>query len=446
MKYDQGKFMKRKDESFVTECICDGEKRNIPDIQIEIVCDRENALYLNGETVKFTICVYQGNVPVKSGKLFVLLAQDGGPGNIQNLEFDLAQGNPLEVCGSISEPCFYLCQVYYQETYAEKIVYYRSESQANDLYRRNLLSGSLPSEAKKLLSEDSPCPIDFEVFWQKTLICARNLFYEMQMEELSDFSRLGVSYYRISMNTLNGDRVYGYLGIPAGKGPFPIIMMFPGAGPGLGQPIDCGWTSAGCIAVIMNVHKYPVPADPAEAKRKMDEYARSHGASSYLNVGSKRRETYHFYSILPGFCRVLDWVIKELPWDGKRLVLDGSSQGGWLALCMAALYSDKVTAVYAGVPVVGLQSKLRPDGNFLKMEVPYFEPDYFAPLIKAPILVTAGLRDASSLFTTVYAMFSLLGSVEKTLEVDGGEHMVSPYRYHKERSFLLKHLGKGHIA
>ncbi|MBQ9336639.1 MAG: acetylxylan esterase [Lentisphaeria bacterium] len=407
--------------------------------EIRITPDRETCLYLKGETAVFTIEVRKNGKPAKEGKLRVSTAQDGGPGNTAVQTFDLTVSeNPVKIPARMEKPCFCLCQAWYEGVYAERSVYYRIQAHVDEVLQLGLVPSGALKASLIAHPDDPPRPADFDAFWKETLAGARQLPEDMKLEKLPQYCRPDAVYYKFSMNSFNGDRVHGFLGVPAGKGPFPIIALFPGKGPAAVEPIDCGWTAAGCITVMFNVHKYPIPATPEESKRKMLEYARSHGVEDYWDVGKERPETFHFYSVLPGFCRVLDHVCREYPWDGRRLVLEGSSQGGWMVLCLGALYRERVSAVYAGVPSVGFSSKLQVK---MKRKIPpYFEADYFAPKITAPILVSAGLRDASCQADVISAMFTLIGSRDKALETDAGVHMGSPLRYDRKRAFVLRAL------
>ncbi|MBE6393915.1 MAG: hypothetical protein E7044_07675 [Lentisphaerae bacterium] len=419
-----------------------GEKMNMKH-EITITPDRENYLYLPGETAAFTISVLKNGKPVNSGKLRVLIGQDGGPGNVSEQVIDLASaGNPVCVRSKMNKPCFSLCQVWYEEAYGEQSVYYRNQTHIDDVLAYNQVPDGQLNASVIAQPADPPRPADFISFWKKTLQKARQLPEDMRLEKLPQYCRKDADFYKFSMNSLNGDRVHGFLGVPTGKGPFPVIALFPGKGPAASEPIDCGFTSAGCITVICNVHKHPIPSSAEDAKKKMLEYAQSHGVNDYWRVGTRENpESFHFYSVLPGFCRVLDYVCKKYPWDKKRLVLEGSSQGGWMTICMAALYKERVSAAYAGVPAVGFFSNL-PGKKQLNYPIPpYFEPDYFAPEITAPVLVATGLRDTSCRANTISAMFTLIGSSDKTLETDNGPHMGSPLRYERKRAFVRRALG-----
>ena len=409
--------------------------------EIWISADRESSLYCVDEPVTFTIAVTRNGRPAESGKLRVSVAQDGGPGNTTVRLLDLAAcGNPVKVSARMKQPCFCLCQAWYDGSYGEKSVYYRTPDQAAHIFKYNLMPGFPLKASPAGRPDDPPPPADFDEFWAETLRKARQLPDRMELKKLPQYCRPDADYYLFAMNTLNGDRVRGFLGIPKGKGPFPILLLLPGAGPAAVEPIDCGWTAAGCITVMANVHKYPLPATPEESRQQMEEYARSHGVGKYLEAGQEHRETYHMYSILAGYCRLLDHVCTRYPWDGRNLVVSGSSQGGWLTLCMAALYRDKVSAAYAGVPAVGFFSRLPIENPQKRSIPPYYEASYFAPKIKVPILVSAGLHDDCCRAEIISGMFTLIGSRDKTLETDAGEHMGSPLRLDRQRDFLLRAL------
>jgi cephalosporin-C deacetylase-like acetyl esterase len=107
--------------------------------------------------------------------------------------------------------------------------------------------------------------------------------------------------------------------------------------------------------------------------------------------------------------RALDYV-KSLPeWDGKHLLVVGTSQGGGQAIAAAAL-DPQVTFCRAGVPALSdhsgalanpshragwprfYRSKEKADPKVIKA-VSYYDNVYFARRIKAPCYLSAGLID-----------------------------------------------------
>ncbi len=62
-----------------------------------------------------------------------------------------------------------------------------------------------------------------------------------------------------------------------------------------------------------------------------------------------------------------DWAVEHLPVDGTRMAITGWSHGGLIALLAACSHPDRFKAVYAGVPVSDLITRLG-----------YHEPSYTA--------------------------------------------------------------------
>lgn len=409
-------------------------------VQILISSDKPDGLYLPGEVVEFRIAVMKAENPVSSGELSVYAAQDGGPGNCKSQRYELSKENPVTLTAAAGKPCFFLCRAEYNGLRNQEIVWYRTPEQLEKVRQLNLLPGTPLCPSLDALPQDPPEPADFEAFWERTLREARELPCKMQLEELSEYALEKCRYYRFSMNTFHDERVHGFLGVPNGSGPFPVIAMFPGKGPPVVCPTDCGWGSAGCITLDFSVHKFPAPATAAEAHSAMKAYEAQHGVSDYWKIGADSPEKFHFYSVISGFCRCLDYVTEKLPWDKKHLVLSGGSQGGWMTIVMSALYREKVSALYVAVPACGLASALRQEET--KRYLPYFDADYFARRVSAPALITTGLNDTSVARPDVIcAMFRLLGSSVKKLEVDRGEHMMNPLRQNRMYAFLMRYLG-----
>ncbi len=409
-------------------------------VKILIGCDKPDALYLPGETTEFRINVLQGETPVSSGELRVITQQDGGPFNSAAGHFDLSKGNPVAVTASAEEPCFLLCQAEFNGVRALSQVWYRTEAQQKTIRDLGLLPGNPLTAPLPAASQDPPEPADFDAFWERTLQAARALPDEMKLEELPEYTVEGCRTFRFSMNTLNGESVHGFLRLPAGEGPFPVIAMFPGKGAPAARPADWGWGTYGCISIEFSVHKFRSPDTWEASLAALRAYEAAHGVPDYWLIGEDSPEKFHFYSVIPGFCRVLDHVTEKLPWDRRHLVLSGGSQGGWMSLVMGALYRDKVTALYAGVPACGLASALRPERE--RKFRPYYDGDYFARRVTAPALVATGLNDSSVARPDVICgMFPTLGSNVKKLEVDRGEHMTNPLRATRVFAFLMHHLG-----
>ena len=108
------------------------------------------------------------------------------------------------------------------------------------------------------------------------------------------------------------------------------------------------------------------------------------------------------------YYRAADYLASREDWDGKTLVVLGDSQGGQQSLVTAALH-PKITAAIAGIPAgcdmlgpdVGRRGGWPPwyrntggkDAAKVRNVSRYFDVVNFAPRIRCPVLISAGLED-----------------------------------------------------
>ncbi|MFA7158081.1 MAG: acetylxylan esterase [Kiritimatiellia bacterium] len=504
----------------------------IGSLAVQVTADRPSDRYLNGEKASFIVEVTCDGKRIERGAVEVWLARDGGPAGIEKKTFNLAEKNPVQVEGAMTEPCFFLCQAWASSgelnAYGEKMVWYRAPVASNEvsiklatdrpeaLYQigeqavftagvtqngKPLAAGKLElrlsregaeeniarkefdlSENKAMavsgtlsnasflhcqarLARDGEKPVttwiaagfdadkitpvtsrpgDFEVFWKETLARARQLPEDVKLEKIKKLSNARATYYRFSINTLNNERVYGFLGVPCGPGPFPVMAMYPGAGPGVCAPVDCGLTARGAIVMMMNVHKYPVAGTPEEAKKQLEEYNARNKVASYIYAGASARDTFHFYSVLAGFCRALDYVCSRPGWwDGKHLFLYGGSQGGFLTLAMSGLYADKVTSALAEVPYLCDYRRIRPGADRALIDtMVYYDPVNFARLISCPLRASVAFADGSCPPATVFSAYNSVPRSDKKIMTEPGvSHGTTPERQAAGREVVMRVLG-----
>jgi cephalosporin-C deacetylase-like acetyl esterase len=396
-------------------------------LKIELTPDRPDALYRCGELAEFTAKVTQGGKTFTDGKIELRLSREGIDTSIARQVFDLADGKPLKISGTLTDAAFLYCQA----------------TLTRDADKGHPLSAwiSVGYDVESI-TPVTEIPEDFKTFWEQALAKARQLPLDVKLEKMEKLSHDKATFYRFSVNTLNNERVYGFLGIPCGKGPFPAIAHYPGAGPGCGVPVDLGLTSRGVITLMMNVHKYPVSESPEEAKQQLDNYICNNNASTYFYVGMASRETYHFHSILPGFCLALDYICAREDWDGKHLMIEGSSQGGLLTLALNSLYADKVTSAMAGVPLCDLSRPCQARNWQTGPAFVYYDAANFARFIRCPIQLSVALVDSSCQPGGVFGAYNSIPATDKKIRIEPRDsHGTTPERQAMERDCIIKGLG-----
>ena len=130
----------------------------------------------------------------------------------------------------------------------------------------------------------------------------------------------------------------------------------------------------------------------------------------YPAIGNDDREKSYFLRMYLGCYRAADYLANRPDWDGRTMVVTGTSQGGQQSIITAAI-SPKITALMADVPAgcdpTGLAVDRMPGwpysgGNMANARKPnvaetsrYFDAVNFASRVKCPALVATGLIDVT---------------------------------------------------
>lgn len=277
-------------------------------------------------------------------------------------------------------------------------------------------------------------PTDFDEFWDAQLAALGKVPLHPQVETPNPQPVAGVEYGKFSLAVNDTQRVRGQMAWPDRAGKFPALIIYQWAGiyP-LQQGTVTGNAQKGWLAV--NVMAHDLPIDEPEAF-----YAelKNGDLKEYGLIGRDDREASYFRRMYLGARRVVDYV-KSLPeWDGKTLVVHGTSQGGSQALVAAAL-ADGVTAVVVNVPALCDQNApsagrgasypywtAKPPGDLDPAKISeaanYYDVVHFAPRVKVPVLVSAGLRDQSCPPHGIAAMANVLGGRKELIFLPGANH------------------------
>ena len=383
---------------------------------VEIKADRESYVYACGDPASFTIQVLgEDKQPVKAGQLRVSLTNFGTQ-QVASATFDLAKANPVTCAGTLREPGFLKCSA------SVKIG-------ANDC--RRLAGVAYEPEKIKAGCER---PADFDAFWDAAV---RKLDAEVpldaRVERLDAFCNDKHDGFRVSFATFGGQRVYGFLSVPKGSGPFPVQINVPGAGPGVVAP-SVGAADSGYIHLVMNVHPFQPAADAAAQKKLYEEQDKrlcaQYGAPRYCHSGAASRETYFYYRILLGINRAVNWVAARPDADKARFLYSGSSQGGGFGFYLCGLnknFTKGVIHVPAITDLLGFQkgrdsgwpklteSVKAEDKEAAKKVAPYFDGAHFAARIACPVRVSVGFIDETCPPAAVYSGYNALRVKDKAI-------------------------------
>jgi cephalosporin-C deacetylase len=246
--------------------------------------------------------------------------------------------------------------------------------------------------------------------------------------------------------------VSGYFAKPANAKPksLPIILTVHGAGvrnSSLGGAV--GWAKQGLLALDINAHGLP--------NGKPDKFYADLAAGElkdYRTRGRESRDTVYFRGMFLRLVRALDFLCAQPEWDGKTVVVFGSSQGGYQAIVAAGL-DARVTFLAAGVPAgcdhTGFKAERingwpkfiatgeQPSGNVVEA-VRYYDAMNFATRTKAGAIVTVGFIDTTCPPSSVYAAYNNLpGKKSIHTDPDAG-HTSTPKASEAMRKAVQEHL------
>ncbi len=398
---------------------------------VEIVTDHANAVYACGVPATFTVRVVGADQqPVKAGRLTVNLS-NFGPQVITNATFDLAQGNPVTCTGKLEQPGILKCVA------------------SIKLGTNNCRSVFGVAVRPEKIVAGSERPADFDAFWDAAV---KKLDAEVppdaRVERLDKFCTDKVDAFRVSFATFDHLRVYGFLSVPKGKGPFGVLVNVPGAGPGVTGP-NTGMASRGFIHLVMNVHPFEPAANTEGQKKLYDEQDKrltaQYGAPRYCQSGAASRETYFYYRIILGINRAVNFVAARPDVDKKRFFYSGTSQGGGFGFILCGLnghFTRGAIYVPAITDLLGFQQgrdsgwpklteNVKPEDKAAAIKVaPYFDGAHFAARIKCPVRVAVGFSDETCPPAAVYSGYNALRVADKAIVHGlGMPHKVYPAIY-----------------
>ncbi len=395
--------------------------------------DRAGALYHKGEEVAFKIRLLLDQQPIDDAEVQWTVAKDGVP-PIGTGKLRLVQGTGT-VPAKLDEPGFLQCRVTYLT--AAKTTLHAVAGVGID-----------PLQIKPSL----PVPVDFDVFWavQKQRLAAVPINAKLTPVKSP---QEGVECFDLQADCV-GAPVSGYFAKPtsAVAKSLPIILTVQGAGvrsSSLSGP--AGWAKEGFLALDINAHGIP--------NGKPDQYYAdlANGAlKNYRVRGRESRDTVYFLGMFLRVIRAIDFLTAQPEWDGRSLVVSGSSQGGAQSIVAAGL-DPRVTFFAAGVPamcdhsgaVVGRISgwpKLvptdaegKPDPKVLEA-ARYYDAMNFATRASAAGIVTVGFIDTTCPPTSVYAAYNALKGEKDIFNDPPSVHTVSPGAGAAMRNAILRHV------
>ncbi len=384
---------------------------------LQVFCLRDDALYKVGETALFLI---ESGVTAEAT---YRLSEDGHK-TIKEGKLRLTRDKLTEIAGTLDEPGFLQLRV--------------------TLGREEVLAAAAFEPTK--IEPTTELPDDFDEFWDKQKKELAKIPLDAKVKRSPGHCDDKVDCYQVSLESVEGKRVQGWIAVPKGKGPFPAILTLPYAGV-YGIEPDTRHARMGALAMNLIVHDLPVD-ETVEFYQKQSEGS----LRAYRDLGMDDRQKSFFRPAILACERAIDYLAGRPDFNGKDLAVTGGSQGGGLAIITAGL-DPRVTLLAASVPALCDHAGLAQDrvsgwpqwlrrakgerAEKVLETSAYFDAVNFARKFKGKTLMSVGFLDTACPPTSVYAAFNVLPEPKVMIANPHLRHETDP-RYTQVRDAFWK--------
>lgn len=280
-------------------------------------------------------------------------------------------------------------------------------------------------ELRSYRPEPDP-PLDLEQFWSETLAEAASLPLSFELTAAGPSLR-GVTCSRATFAGFRGAPISGWFVRPDSVEQVPGVVWYHGYTARGGRPLELYALAAQGVAVLSmdcRGQSGEAPEPPTEGTGHVP---------GWMTKGARDPHTYYYRDVYADAVRALETLCSLPEVDDTRVAVTGASQGGGLALAVAALSARPVFA-WADIPFlchfrravdVALAGPYLEISDFLRRR-PELEEDVFAtlgyfdnlnlaPSVSCPVVVTAGLWDDVCPPSTIFPTFERIGAADKEL-------------------------------
>lgn len=401
-----------------------------PPIRLTVRTDRPDALYRLGETATFLVQVRYQGVRVREGTVSAQLSDDGYRPLGTAREVPIDSRGFAEVRETLAEPGFLRCAFTYR----------RDGASATAL-------GGAGYEPERIRPA-ARMPADFDAFWKAGKQELARVPVDAKLTQAERYSDADVEAYKINLANIGGTRVYGWISVPRKAGPFPAVLVVPGAGV-YPQGPAAGFAKQGALSMNISVHDMDVDL-PAAAYTAASEGP----LRAYPHQGKADREKFYYRRVILGCVRAIDYLTSRPDWNRKHVAVVGGSQGGALSFITGGV-DPRVTAIAPNVAAMcdhtGFTLNRVSGWPQLAANVPeeeraavarasaYYDAVNFARRFRGPALAGVGFIDTTCPPTTVYAAYNSLRGPREMITSPLMGHSTDPRFTARQARFLAEH-------
>jgi cephalosporin-C deacetylase-like acetyl esterase len=272
-----------------------------------------------------------------------------------------------------------------------------------------------------------PPPRDFDAFWRGKIAGLKAVPENLRLTPGESY-KPEVEYATIRMDHVNKTGVYGQIAKPKREGKFPAVLILQWASPP--YPLDRSWVIEHAAKGWLALNIQPHDVLPTEPRAYYD--ALPDALKNYGRIGQDDRERSYFVEMYLRGLRAADYLTRHPDWDGKTLVVMGTSMGGQQSLAVAGLH-PRITHLIVNEPagcdlngaLHGRQSgyPFFPSNDPKVMETArYVDTVNFAPRIKATSLVAIGFTDDVTPPAGIWTAFNLIQGLKEAAPMFDSPH------------------------
>jgi cephalosporin-C deacetylase len=315
----------------------------------------------------------------------------------------------------------------------------------------------LSGDALRSYRCSTPQPGDLDEFWSSTLAEARALAVPVRAEPVDTGLPL-VRTHDVTFSGFGGDPVRAWWHVPVGvAGPLPVVVHVQGYGGGRGLAHQVPWfVLAGWACLEVDTRGQGSGYSPGDTD---DPWGSGPAHPGYLTRGVLDPREHYYRRVFTDAVLAVD-AVAELPdADPQRVAVAGGSQGGGIALAVAALHPG-LRAVSADVPflcdfrrgsevavaapyteITAYLSVHRDQVEQVFATLAYVDAAVLASRARAPALLSVALMDRTCPPSTVYAAYNAYGGAKRIVEYPFNDHEGGQGFHDREvLDFLREHL------
>ena len=294
---------------------------------------------------------------------------------------------------------------------------------------------------------------DLDRFWEETLAQAATVPFNVETRPL-EYPADKAGIYELSYDGWGGARIKSLFILPAGGGPFPVLVYYNPYNYLLGYPYQfLHWTLQGYAVLAVSVR------GQLGGSTDVSTYEGGH-TRGWMTAGILDPYSYYYRGVYVDCVRALDILAERPEVDAERMAVVGLSQGGGLSLAVAAL-SARPCLCMAEIPYLchirrGVDLAERPPYLEIREYVRFY-PDrleqcfrtlsYFDNLnlctrITCPTLMNVGLLDDICPPSTGFAVYNHLTCVKEMVVYPYHNHEFIPPQVEKQMVWAKRYLAR----